>query len=213
MIAVIAGATGLVGHQVLTKLLADSSFKSIIAVTRKALEIRSPKLINVICENFDDLLLKKEDLRGDVYFCSLGTTIKKAESKENFKKIDYDAVYLFAQIASLNKESTFVLVSASGANSQSPIFYNRVKGDIENILIDLKLKHLIIFRPGLLMGERVESRPAEKMAIEFVKMASLILPKNFNKMISTDINLLSNRMIVESLLKRAPLKIIEAKDI
>src|SRR5688500_10362415 len=118
MKAVIAGATGLVGSTLLEKLFKDASFTEIISITRKPLR-EHPKLKQILIENFSEL----PPVTGDVHFCCLGTTIKTAGSKDNFRKVDFDAVLNFAKSA-----KNFILVSASGANAKSPIFYNRLKG-------------------------------------------------------------------------------------
>ncbi len=213
MIAVVAGGTGLVGSHLLSSLLNDSFFTQVIAVSRTSLNLESSKLTNIICHDFAQLDSLSKELKGDIYFCCLGTTIKTAKTKENFKKIDYDAVVNFAQIAKTSNALKFILISASGASSHSSIFYNKTKGQAEEKLKELKMNSLIIFKPGLLMGERKEMRSAEKFSIELLKMISPILPHQFKKTISTSVEILSERMILESKDNTPPLKIIEAKEI
>lgn len=213
MRAVIAGSSGLVGSTLLQKLLNDSFFNEVIAIARKPLNISHPKLKVVLVTNIENLELATPELIGDCYFCCLGTTIKKAGSQENFKKIDFQAVLDFALIAKNHEAQYFALISASGANPQSSIFYNRIKGETEKSIIDLDLNALVIFRPGLLMGERSEKRFGEKMAMTFVKTISPVLPKTLEKSISTEVHQLADHMIKQSKDVKNKLLIIEARDI
>ncbi len=213
MIAVVAGGTGLVGGLLIKKLLDDPFYSKVIVVSRVPLPSTAPKMFNVICENFEKLLDFQSELKGDIYFCCLGTTIKKAKTKENFKKIDFDAVDSFARIASLHHALKFILISASGANLNSAIFYNKTKGQIEKKLSEYKLNSLVIFRPGLLLGEREEKRSAEKFSIDLVRILSPIIPDQLEKMYSTEGALLAERMIDESKNNTPPIKIIVANDI
>jgi len=213
MIAVIAGASGLVGSHLLNSLLDDAFYTQIIAVSRTSLNLEFSKLTNLICKDFTQLDLYTNELKGDIYFCCLGTTIKAAKTKENFKKVDYDAVVNFAQIAKSNQALKFIVISASGASPDSSIFYNKTKGQAEEKLQELKMNCLIIFKPGLLMGERIELRRAEKFSIEFLKRVSSILPDYFIKTISTSVERLCERMILESKDNAPSLKTIHANEI
>jgi nucleoside-diphosphate-sugar epimerase len=213
MIAVIAGASGLVGNELIKELIKDPYFSQIIAISRKPISITHNKLINYICENFEELDLISDKIKGDVYFCCLGSTIKKSKTKENFKKVDFDAVMNFAQVAKKQVAANFVMISASGANPDSSIFYNKIKGEVEKSLIDLKLHKLVIYRPGLLIGDRSEKRLAEKISIDLLSFISPLLPLNIEKRISTKVSRLCESMINESKKSLPPLKIIEAKDI
>jgi hypothetical protein len=152
-------------------------------------------------------------LRADLYFCCLGTTIKAASTKENFEKVDRDAVVAFAKIAQAHDATSFALVSAMGANASSIFFYNQVKGQTENDVQALGLRSLIIFRPALLVGSRREFRLAEKIAAKTVVPLSHLLPARTRKSLITDAATLARRMLAEA--KAAPpgVHIIKAKDI
>lgn len=162
--ALIAGSTGLVGSALLSILSGDPAYETIHVLVRKPVEPSSPKIkVHVI--NFDEMDSFSPEGHIDHVFCTLGTTIKKAGTKENFKKVDHDYVLKLGQRAKAWKADKFLMVSSLGASSRSSIFYNRVKGETENDLKGLQLDHLFIFRPSLLMGNRVEHRAGEKTAI------------------------------------------------
>lgn len=213
MIAVIAGASGLVGNKLVQDLMIDPSFSLVIAVTRKPILLNNNKFKNIICDDFEKLELLSDELKGDIYFCCLGSTIKKSKTKENFRKVDYNAVINFAQVAKMHDALQFIVVSASGADPESSIFYNKTKGEVEKSLISMKLNSLVIFRPGLLLGSRQENRLAEKISIDLLNFLSPVIPQKIQKIISTKVDQLCESMIKESKHTRTPQKIIEAKDI
>jgi uncharacterized protein YbjT (DUF2867 family) len=198
MIAVVAGPTGLVGNFLISKLLKDDSITQIIALSRRSLHFTSQKLKVVLVHELSEMSNVEEMLKGDLYFCCLGSTIKKAKSKENFIKIDLDAVRSFGEIAKKFNARSFVTVSAAGANKSSYVFYNIVKGRAEEELEQLKLHRLVIFRPGLLIGEREEKRTLEKLAINFFNFISPILGNEYSRKIGTKVDELADRMIEEA---------------
>lgn len=160
-IAAIAGATGLIGAHLVRMLVADPAYEKVIAFARRPLEgVSSPKLQTIEA----DFEAAEENLRGiriDDAFCALGTTIKKAGSQEAFSKVDHDYIIAFARAAKAAGAKRFLLVSAMGASASSSIFYSRVKGETERDVRALGFDSLHIFRPGLLLGERVEKRSGE----------------------------------------------------
>lgn len=162
MTALIIGASGLVGHFCLQKLLASNKYQKVISVGRKQLELQNPKLEQIVIE-LQDLQKYQDKLVANDYFCCLGTTIKAAKTKENFKKVDFEAPYALAKIAKYHNANHFLIVTALGSNSQSKIFYNQVKGQLEDELKKLKLNSLCIFQPSLLLGQRKEFRLGEKI--------------------------------------------------
>lgn len=162
MKCLVAGATGLVGENLLKELLVDPKVGAVTAVLRKPLDIADPKLrMRVV--SFDGLSAA-ELPAADVAFCALGTTIKKAGSQEAFSRVDHDYTLSFARAALNAGVKTFVLCSAMGADADSRIFYNRVKGKTERDLAALHFHRFVIVRPSLLLGERRENRPAERFA-------------------------------------------------
>ncbi|WP_274365976.1 oxidoreductase [Paenibacillus thermotolerans] len=165
--AVIAGATGLVGGILLDWLLASEEYEQVIALVRKPLAMEHPKLTPV---NLDfNLLGSLSVVRADDVFCCLGTTIKKAKTREAFRTVDYEYPVKLADVAARAGAKRFLVISSMGANPRSLFFYNRVKGDMENKLKEAGLPQLYIFRPSLLLGERSESRPGEELGAKWAK--------------------------------------------
>lgn len=158
--ALLIGATGLIGNQLLTKLLHSPFYSRVIVLTRRSLEVRNTKLTEVI---FDFDRPDASQVTADDIFCCLGTTIKKAGSREAFKKVDFEYPLKVAKLAKLNGASKYIIITAMGADPKSGIFYNRVKGEIESELKRLNFDSLHILQPSLLLGDRKESRTGEKV--------------------------------------------------
>ena len=173
-----AGSSGLVGAIALNKLLADPRVEKIILVSRSAQTLTHPKLKQIIT-SLD--LLDSVDLleygidRVDAALCTLGTTIKKAGSREDFKKVDKDFVLNFAKFSKKCGAAQFSVISALGADSKSSIFYNQVKGEMEEALRELNFQSLAIFRPSLILGERKEVRGLENFFIKASPFLSMTL--------------------------------------
>lgn len=161
--ALIFGATGLVGGHVLQLALAAEAYTSVVAFTRRPLSIAHPKLKNVVI-NFDKMSDYKKEIVGDDLFLCLGTTIKKAGSEAAFKVVDYDYPLAAATIAQANGVNQVLLCSAVDADAKSKIFYNRMKGLLEDALKGMNFGALHIFQPSLLLGERNENRFGESVA-------------------------------------------------
>jgi uncharacterized protein YbjT (DUF2867 family) len=169
----IAGASGLVGSQLLALLLADTGFGTVVSLGRKRLELASSKLVQ---RAVDFGSLDVEGLAApDVVFCALGTTIGKAGSQEAFRAVDHDAVLAFAEAARAAGAHCFVLVSSLGADPRSRISYNRVKGETEADLGALGFASLAIAQPSLLLGDRAESRPTERALVVASRFLSGVL--------------------------------------
>lgn len=172
--AVIIGASGLIGKFCLSYLLMDKNYSEVIAISRKPLPIKDSKLKNIVCD-FDRLESYSNELIADDVFCCLGTTIKVAKTKDNFKKVDLEYPLRIANITKKNGATKFLVVSAMGANKNSSIFYNQVKGELEEQLKTIGFKGLYIFRPSLLLGLRTEFRLGEKLAVMSSKIWTPIL--------------------------------------
>lgn len=170
-IALIAGATGLVGGFLVRRLLMSPLYRQVIAVTRRELNgpnamIQGHHKLRQIIIPLDDMeaYLADQKISADDAYCALGTTIKTAGSQEAFRHVDFDYVVNFARAAKTAGAQRFLLVSAVGASAKSSIFYSRVKGEAEDAVSALGFKAVQIFRPSMLLGERKESRPAEAVA-------------------------------------------------
>ena len=179
--ALIAGATGLVGKKLLHKLLQNDNYHKVISLVRRDMPSNHPKLEQVLVD-FDKLEEVAPELKADDYFCCLGTTMKKAGSKENFAKVDYLYPVNLATIAEKNNSKKYLLISAMGADTQSFIFYNKVKGEVEEDISKKNIESIYIFRPSLLLGNREEERLGEKIATHIYKPLSFLLKGPLEKL-------------------------------
>ena len=180
MKALIAGATGLIGSYLLSMLLEDPYYEQVVILTRRTLDLSDEKS-NKIVTDFDKIRDVLTGIQVDHVFCCLGTTIKKAGSKEAFKKVDFEYPMELARITLKNKADKFLLVTALGANKHSIIFYNRVKGEVEEAIRQLGFPSLYIFRPSLLLGIRDEKRMGEDIAKKTYKYLDKIFIGPFKK--------------------------------
>lgn len=167
MKAIIIGATGATGKELINVLLADNSIKEIVALVRSPLSAKHPKLTAVVVD-FDRLEEWEKYIQGDLAFSCLGTTLKAAGSKEAQFKVDYEYQYAFAKIAKRNKIPTFLLVSSSSANASSFIFYSKIKGQLEEAIEALHFDSFTIFRPGPLVRPHTD-RAGEKLGVTVVE--------------------------------------------
>ena len=150
MKALIIGATGATGKDLLSQLLADDTYSEVHCFVRKPLTLTHPKLHAHVVD-FETPEAWADLLRGDVAFSCLGTTLAAAGSKEAQWRVDYDYQYAFAEHCRQNGVPTFVLVSAAGAKAQSKLFYNRMKGQLEDAVKALGFPRLLIFQPSILI--------------------------------------------------------------
>ncbi len=164
-IALVAGATGLVGRECLRLLSSDDAVDEVRALVRRSLpsEFAGPRVRECLID-FDRLDSHPDWFEVDSVFCALGTTIREAGSREAFRRVDYDYPLAVAKNARSRGASHFLLVSAMGANSRSRIFYNQVKGEIEEAVQRLGYPSVTIARPSLLLGDRQEWRLGEEIA-------------------------------------------------
>ena len=213
MIATLIGSTGLTGSFLVRQLLADSAITKVISISRKSLKLSNAKLTEVLVSDLAELPSIESRIRGELYFCCLGTTIKTAGSKENFEKVDHTAIVTFAKVAKAHDAKSFTLVSAMGANASSKFFYNQVKGRTENDVKALGLRSLIIFKPALLIGPRHEFRLAESIATKTLVPLSQLLPTRTQKIFITEAETLAMRMLTEGKAAPGGVHVIQAKDI
>ncbi|MEJ8756290.1 oxidoreductase [Pontibacter sp. H259] len=169
--ALIAGASGLVGSHCLRLLLTSERYSQVISIGRRDLPLIHPKLDQKVID-FNNLKKYSSELAADDVFCCLGTTIKKAGSKENFYKVDHTYVVELAKVTAAKNANQFLVVSAMGADAGSMIFYNKVKGEMERDVQQLDFRAVHIFRPSLLLGEREEQRTGEEFASKIMRPLS-----------------------------------------
>ena len=167
--ALLAGATGLVGSHCLRLLLASAPYEKVVALVRRPLPLTEGKLEQAVVD-YDRLAAMLPAGSFDDVYCCLGTTIRKAGSQAAFRRVDFDYPVALAREARKRGASRFMLVSALGADPTSKVFYNRVKGEVEQAVRAAGLEQTWCFRPSLLVGERSESRPAERAGIAFAKL-------------------------------------------
>ena len=178
--ALIIGSTGLIGSQLLELLLESKEYEKVITFVKRDSGIQNRKLKQHIID-FDKPETYQNLVIGDDFFCTIGTTIKKAGSQEAFRKVDFEYPKQFATIASQNKVNQFIIVSSLGANATSSNFYLKTKGEIQNFLKDCNFESVSIFQPSLLLGNRTEFRLGEKIGTFFMKLISFLLIGNLEK--------------------------------
>lgn len=162
--ALLAGATGLVGRECLRLLVADAACTEVRVLLRRSLPAaeRHPKVRECVTD-FEQLAERAEWFAVDQVFCALGTTIKVAGSQAAFRRVDHDYPLQIAQLAQAQGARGLHVVSALGASARSSVFYNRVKGELEDALKALNFASLTLAQPSLLLGERAEFRLGEEI--------------------------------------------------
>ena len=176
--AILAGATGLIGSKLLELLLNEDAYGRVVALSRKKLTVSNAKLLNIVVD-FDNLQNYSSLLKGDDVFCCLGTTIKEAGSKDAFRKVDYDYPVSLAKTTHQEGALQFLLVSSLGANKNSSIFYNRVKGEVQEAVGKMEFEGLHIFQPSLLLGPRVRKRTGEYIGKAVMNTFGFFIPKKY----------------------------------
>ncbi len=178
-VAVVAGATGLVGRAVLAALLADKYTSAVHSLGRRTLPLTHPKLTQHIV----DFAALPDLLQIDDVFVCLGTTIKVAGSQAAFRAVDYEAVMAVAQMGRARGATKLGVVSAMGADTKSGVFYNRVKGEVEDSIAQLGYASISIVRPSLLVGDRgplnQPERPGERIGLLVSKILKPLIPANY----------------------------------
>ncbi len=173
----VVGATGLVGQQALRLLVADPAVAEIRALVRRPCTPRQLlggdaehtvgfDKMRVYVTDFERLAERSSWLDVDTVFCALGTTIRQAGSRAAFRRVDLDYPLQIAQMAKAQGARRFLLVSAVGASARSRVFYNRVKGELEDAIRGLGFEHVSVAQPSLLAGERAEVRLGERLALK-----------------------------------------------
>lgn len=163
MKALIIGATGATGKDLVNVLLQDTDYTDVVIFVRRPSGMKHTKLSEIITD-FDNLEMVSEHIKGDVWFSCLGTTLKSAGSKEKQWHIDYEIPYKFAEIARRNNIYTMVLLSAYGASATSKVYYSKIKGQLEEKIASLAFKSYIVFKPGVLLRKNSD-RPGERLTI------------------------------------------------
>jgi uncharacterized protein YbjT (DUF2867 family) len=170
--ALVFGSTGLTGKALTKLLIKDEDYSLIKLFVRKSGSVNNPKVKEIILENdFSEAAISK-DLIGDDLFCCLGTTMKKAGSKEAFEEVDLNIPIRLSKIAAKNHIEKYLIISSIGASSSSHNFYLRTKGKMEEMLLLSGIKKIHIFRPSLILGKRNENRFGENIGKILYKVFS-----------------------------------------
>jgi uncharacterized protein YbjT (DUF2867 family) len=171
----IAGATGLVGRELLQLLAREHDVAEVRALVRRRPDFDLGDRVSYIAGDFERLESHADDFLVDQVFCALGTTIRIAGSQAAFRRVDFDYPLAIAQLAVDRGATHFLLISAIGARADSRIFYNRVKGELEDALRRLPFRSITIARPSFLIGEREQRRPGETIG----RLLGLLAPRRF----------------------------------
>lgn len=190
--ALVVGATGLIGSQLVELLLSSSRYREVRVLVRKSLNNPHPKLVEVLY-NFSQP--DATQVVGDDVFCCLGTTIKQAGSKEAFYAVDHEYPLQIARFARQNGAAQYLIVTAMGASPDSAIFYNRVKGEVEKDLRTVGFNALHIFRPSLLLGDREERRLGEKIGEKVMRFFDPIMIGTLKKYRAIDSGKVAQAML------------------
>ncbi|HZW23257.1 NAD(P)H-binding protein [Noviherbaspirillum sp.] len=201
----LAGATGLVGSRCLPRLLDAPDVERVVAPARRQIAVQHPKLERHIID-FTRLGAARCLFNVDKIICTLGTTIRQAGSQERFREVDLAYPLEMARLGREQGVRHFLLVSALGADAESNVFYNRVKGEVELGLRALGYPQLTILRPSLLLGKRGEFRLGE----EFGKRLAFLVPGKYRPVQADDVA----KVLVEAARQDVPgVEVIESADI
>lgn len=195
--AIVIGASGLIGSNLIRLLLLDNGIGEVVALVRKPLNTQHKKLTQYVV-SFDDEKSYSKYVCGDVFYCCLGTTRSKTPDPAAYRRVDFEYPLDFAKIALAQGISQYHLVSALGADSQSFITYNKLKGELEDALKRLKFKCLCIYQPSLLDGSREESRPAEKLGIFVMRGLNPLLVGSLRKYRSIKASAVAQAMVTNT---------------
>ena len=182
------GSTGLIGSEVLKLLINDNYFENINIISRKKINIDSKKIKNYIIDfsNIEDY--KKVVNKDYIIIASIGTTQSKVNfNKIEYRKVDYDILLNIAMACKSNKASSFSFVSSAGADEKSKNFYLKLKGEIENSIMQIGLKSCLIFRPSLLLGKRNEFRFGEIIGQKIMPLVSFLMKSEYKPIKAVDV--------------------------
>lgn len=178
--AIIAGASGLTGSELLSILLSTPGYSEVLILVRKKLPLSHPKLRQLVV-NFDEPESFAKAVNGHALFCCLGTTRKKTPDLDIYRKIDHDYPLQLALLCKQNGVEQYHLVSAIGANADASNFYLKIKGETERDITDIGMPALCIYQPAFLAGKRTEHRPMERFLGPIMKVIDVLLIGSLKK--------------------------------
>jgi len=178
--AILLGATGLVGDTLLKLLLKDERYSKVVVFSRKALDLKHQKL-EIFIGDLLDMERFSNHFYGDEVYCCIGSTKAKTPDLNVYKKIDYGIPVSAAQLCKSNDIKTMIIISALGADSKSSLFYNRIKGEMENAVLALNLDKTHMVQPALIGGNRREKRPGESLFKALLGALNMVMIGPFKK--------------------------------
>lgn len=178
--AVVFGSSGLVGGSLVRALSENSDYKEIVCFNRKSQNFDFAGCTEII-DDLTDIETISSKIKGHEVYCCLGSTIKKAGSKAEFSRIDFDLPVEIGKACAKNGVNHYLVVSSIGANAGSGNFYLRTKGLMEQAILALSVPQITIVRPSMLLGKRNEVRPAEQAGKVLMKLLSPLIPKKWKK--------------------------------
>lgn len=199
--AIVAGASGLVGNELLHILLESSAYEEVLVLVRKELPVNHKKLVQLVID-FNQLENYQSAIRGYAVFCCLGTTRKKTPDLKVYHQIDVEYPIKLAQLAAGNQIQQYHLLSSMGADTNSWAFYTRMKGEVEQGVEQSGMKCVHIYRPSLLVGQRKEPRVAERIITAIMKVLDPILWGSLKKYRSIAAHTVAMAMYKQSLQKQ-----------
>jgi uncharacterized protein YbjT (DUF2867 family) len=211
--AIIVGATGLVGRVLTDQLIRHKDFSQLHVLVRKEINFGDSEKLNIHIVNFDDEKTYPIIPEADTVFCCLGTTIKKAGSQENFITVDLTYVYRIGKHFQGLGASHFIVISAVGANKDAKLFYNRVKGEMEEKIASLQFPHTIIMRPAMLGGKRNEFRFGEWIGSCILKAIQWLFMGKMRRYKIISAEKVANAMLCHALENKSQLLILESEKI
>jgi len=212
MVAVVAGASGLTGNSLLAFLEQSTRFELVFAFVRKPLETKHSKLIAL---HFSDDFISAADQipDGAIYFCCLGSTIKKAGSREQFYFVDVTLVGKFIALAELKKAQSFVLQSSVGAGNPGSNYYLSCKSEAEHLLLSSTIPNKHIIRPSLLIGKRSEFRLGERLAQILMPALNFLMIGKLKRYRSVSAELVAKAMLNLGVLNNSNSTVLESESI
>jgi len=210
--ALIAGATGLLGFELVSLLIANNYYTSVHIITRRPYNLMHRKIKAHIVD-FENLNNFNPGVKiHDVFIC-LGTTMKKAGNRDNFHKVDLEYVMSVAHWAKHSHVEKLTFISSVGANPLSRNFYLSVKGKVEMLLSQLNFQQLVILRPSLLLGKRTEIRRTENIGKLFFKISKPLFTGKLKRYRAVEANMVARAMLFYSIQTGSAISIIENEQI
>lgn len=196
--AIIIGASGLIGSELVKQVSTSDEFNEIVFLTRRQLDIYNHKIRQIVV-NFDHLADVEKEIAGDVIFSCLGSTRSKTPDAKEYRKIEYDYTIQIAEIGLKNKVRQFHYISSLGADASSSNSYLKLKGEVEERLKQLPFEALHIYQPSYLTGDREEKRIDDKIMQPLMRIIDPILFGNLRKYRSIPAGTVAKAMLNQSL--------------